>query len=285
MTTFRVAQPMKTFHLVLTAFLVITCRYSFAQRADSLEQEWVQNDINLVKSIEAINKNDAAAMERFFLQFDQKKQPDTLGFGWTLLSLGKGAGYIGVKADFYHYQGKIISYRLYSHATEHKQLKERYRKMLANLLPVDSAGFYYYKYREEELLKPLPQYAKAPGKHIPTWHLPLMSPTAGIVYAVSGGLPPTEFYNRRLFKEKKHELTSDDVTALMYAINPATRLMAFEYYLRHKNQFTNPGRIEAWMKTVYQNKPIIETVSGCFILYERAEKLVNFFSKIDMEKK
>lgn len=168
--------------LVIT-FLAI-CQYSFGQRADTIHTEWVNNDINIVKALASINKNDPAAMEAFFLQFDDSKQRDTLGFGWSVLTHGKGAGYIGVYADFYHYKDKIISYRLYSRAPSRKELKEQYRTMFANLLPIDSNGFYYYEFNEGAILKPLLNYGSAPGKHIPTNHLALMSPATGTMYGI-----------------------------------------------------------------------------------------------------
>ncbi|UEG53430.1 hypothetical protein LLH06_00365 [Mucilaginibacter daejeonensis] len=255
---------------------------SFAQRVDTIHQEWVQDDIGLLKTLEAIDKNDPAAMEKFFLQFDRAKERDTLGFGWTVFSQGKGAGYISVHADFYHYKGKIVSYQLHSRAPSRKELMEQYKTMFAKLLPIDSNGFYYYMFNEAAILKPLATY-NGSNKQISTDLLALMSPTSGTTYGIGGGMPPSMLPNRKAFNALKDKLSNDDVITLMYAINPATRLMAFEFYRRNRNRFSNQGEIEAWMIKVYKEKPTIETLSGCFVFHERVEKLVNQFYMLNMK--
>ncbi len=274
---------MKTTCLIFLVCLLSIGKRALAQSADTLKKEWIRNDINLVKTLDSVGKNNPAALEDFFLQPNNTMKPDTLGFGWTMFSRSRGAGYIRFNANFYHYRGKIVSYQLYSQATTKKELKQQYRQMLASLLPIDSGGIYYYKYHVDELLKPVANYNNAPGEHISTRHLTLMSPTDGIMYGYGGGPTPTMLYNRRIFNNAKDRLNNSEIIALMYAINPATRLMAFEYYLKYRKRFTNHKAIEAWMQEVYKNKPFIETISGCFIIQERAEKLVNWYRTVKTE--
>jgi hypothetical protein len=271
------------FYLLVVVCFVTSCEYSFGQVTDTIHQEWVQNDINLVKTLEAIDKNNPTAMEAFFLQFDIGQQRDTLGFGWTVFTQGKGAGYISVNADFFLYKGKIVSYQLHSRPPSRKELKEQYKQLFANLLPIDSAGLYFYKFKEGQILKPLHNYNVATGQTIPLNLLTLMSPTLGTMYGIGGGMPPTMLYNRKAFNAIKDKLSNDEVVTLMYAINPATRLMAFEFYRRNSNRFRNQGDIEAWMLKVYKEKPLIETISGCFVFHERAEKLVDQFYTLNVK--
>jgi hypothetical protein len=269
--------------LLTVVWVVAICKCSLGQVVDTIHQEWVQNDINLIKTLEAIDKNDPTAMEAFFLQFDRAKQRDTLGFGWTVFTQGKGAGYIGVYADFFHYKGKIVSYQLHSRPPSRKELKEQYKQLFANLLPIDSAGLYFYKFKEGEILKPLHNYKVAVAQPIPLNLLTLMSPTSGTMYGIGGGMPPSMLYNRKAFNAIKDKLSNDEVVTLMYAINPATRLMAFEFYRRNRNRFRSKGDIEAWMIKVYKEKPSIETISGCFVFNEQAEKLVDQFYTLNMK--
>jgi len=59
----------------------------------------------------------------------------------------------------------------------------------------------------------------------------------------------------------------------MYAINPASRLTAIEYYLKHKELFSSQEEINKWIGMNFKEIPKINTMRGCFLVTEDPETL------------
>jgi hypothetical protein len=272
------------FLYTVTFLMIAICKLSIGQNVDTIHTEWVRNDIELIHTLEKLDKNNPAAFESFFAQFDYQPAKDTLGFGWIEFAPGKGAGYISVKADFFYYQGTIVSYTLFATLPRREELKDQYRQLYAKLLPLDSIGRFYYNYKPESLLQPLQEYNETKYlKHIPYALLIYMSPTTSTMYGYAGGISNQLLPNRKMFNTLKDSLTTEQVTTLMYAINPASRLTAIEYYMRNKNRFTNQNEIEKWIQKVYHDRPSVQTISGCIVSYENPAPLVDFYSKLQFK--
>jgi hypothetical protein len=248
------------------------------QQQDTLHKEWVQLDIDLFKTLTKIDKTKPKDVEQFFNQSKRNPNKDTLGFDWVMYHTGKGGGYVSVSVDIYYYKGHIMSYKLTSRLPTRPDLISDYKKLYSTLLPEYIDGTYYYEYKPDNVLKPLKNYN---GKNNVTVQMAnYMSPTSDLIYGVAGGLPVTELYNRKFFNGLKNNLTNDQIVTLMYAINPASRLTAIEYYYKHKKEFSNQDKIDLWIEQVYKNKPIIQSISGCIIYNEDSRKLVEFYSKL-----
>jgi len=249
---------------------------------DSLHTDWVNNDINLIKEVAALDKNTPQSVVDFFgPNTDNHTQRDTLGFGWTYARTGRGAGYISINLEYYIYNGKIVSYALSSQLPRRADLANKYDPLLRKIMPVDSELNLYYKFREDRILTPLSNIAHSIYKKqsIPLQMLQYMSPLSGTLYGYYGGISMNMVANRAMFKEIIKKLSPDQVVTLMYSINPASRLTAIEYYYRHPELFKNHESIDKWIKVVYAAKPTIESINGCFISDQKVEDVVNGFVK------
>lgn len=58
----------------------------------------------------------------------------------------------------------------------------------------------------------------------------------------------------------------------MYSRNPATRLIAVEYYIR-KNRFLEP-HVEKWINIVLDNTGLVKTLHGCKGMRELPEEIL-----------
>lgn len=249
---------------------------------DTLHTDWVNNDIKLINQIVALDKSNPQAVVDFFgPPVDSRPRQDTLGFGWTYIYTGKAAGYISVTLEYYTHNGKVVSYALSSQLPSRKTLANKYDSLLRKALPVDSAARLYYKFREDCIFAPLSNLAGAGYKKraIPLQMLQYMSPLSGTLYGHYGGLPISLTSNRAMFNEIIKRLSPDQIVTLMYSINPTSRLTAIEYYYRHPELFKNHKTIGEWIKTVYAEKPKIETIQGCIISDLNAESVVKGFAK------
>jgi hypothetical protein len=65
---------------------------------------------------------------------------------------------------------------------------------------------------------------------------------------------------------------------LMYAINPATRFTAFEFYLGHKERFGERPDIDAWMEQNIAAFHTLPTRVGCSVYEEDTRYLLWQFS-------
>jgi hypothetical protein len=263
----------------IVIFSIFGCTLAAGQQQqDTLHKEWVQLDLELFKSISKIDKNKPQEVEQFFEQLDPSLKKDTLGFDWQLWSTGKAGGYVSIQADFYYYKGQIASYKLYSRLPYRRDLINQYRELYPVLLPEHLDRTYFYSYEPKRLLKPLIQYRG--HRDITPQMANYMLPTPQLTYGIAGGLPVTPLYNRQLFNALKNNLSNNQIVALMYAINPVSRLTAIEYYYKHKKEFSNRDKIDLWIEQVYKAKPVVETINGCFVYNEDARKLVELYSKI-----
>jgi hypothetical protein len=106
-----------------------------------------------------------------------------------------------------------------------------------------------------------------------------MSPTSGLEFGYRGGFGNVLLSNRKAFIGIQKKLTPDEVTTIMYAINPASRLTAIEYYLTHKDLFENTRAIDDWIRKVYAEKPTIQTMDGCIQYETNSKELVEEYVK------
>ena len=107
-----------------------------------------------------------------------------------------------------------------------------------------------------------------------------MAPTSGDTYGFAGGLPVTTVYNRRLFNQLKDSLNTDQVIAMMYSINPVSRLTAIEYYFRNPKEYKSDKQVNKWIEKVFKEVPAIRTISGCIVSHENSRSLVEEFVKV-----
>ncbi|MGI4737052.1 MAG: hypothetical protein ACRYG7_17920 [Janthinobacterium lividum] len=243
---------------------------------------WVKLDKKVIEEVSAVVKANPATAEQYFLKpsgtAHHLRRVYNLGFGWKAKETAAYGGYISILATFYYHNDSLLSYTVHPELPDEVELRSTYAKWYATsfrVAPTEVLPFYYNKYL---LSKPLPTYkgpytARIATEAVATY----MSPESGLVYGHYGGEALTMLQNRRCFTTLQDSLSPEQVLLLMYAINPASRLTAFEYYLNHKQRFANHLPIEQWMETVFRELPEIESIEGCIGgLYNAREQVASF---------
>ena len=108
-----------------------------------------------------------------------------------------------------------------------------------------------------------------------------MSPLTGLYYGYGGGLPPTTLPNRKEFNEIKDSLTNEEIIALLYSINPVSRLTAIEYCIKKNNPIINERKIKKWIDKIYTEVPRISTMYGCIGTMDNSKDLVEKYAKMN----
>ncbi|MBP9070077.1 MAG: hypothetical protein KBG47_11255, partial [Bacteroidia bacterium] len=106
-----------------------------------------------------------------------------------------------------------------------------------------------------------------------------MSPESGLLYGYKGN-SGYYFQNRQAFINIKKHLNTESVILLMYSINPASRLTAIEYYLNHKQDFSETNKIDNWVETIFKKFPQTNTLRGCIMGPVDTRQLVDNMRKI-----
>lgn len=252
-----------------------------ALRAQIVE-EWKDTDMKLFQVFAKLNKDDPSAVEAFFATEKSYLRPDSLGFGWVKKQMAIPGGYISIYADLYYCKGRLLSYSLYCYLPDERKLIRIYKPVMGPLFPKIEDERYSFEYNSRKICMPLKDFSftKLSLDSSPQV-LQYMSPHSGIVYGTRGGIAGDSLENRRAFCRLMHRLTPNQIIQIMYSVNPASRLTAIEYYLKHKAKFTNQPGIDAWIEKVYLGLPKIGTMSGCTGYYEKSRELVEKYVKGD----
>lgn len=247
-------------YLLIILFLTSLCQISSGQ----VNTVSLPTDTILVKQAAAI-KDKPIQLENFFKSYKRFTFPktDTLGFGWiskTYFVFGKN---IFFTCDFFYQDNTLKSYCLKVTA-----YKLAYRKLRSRYFTPDMAKTYIYLYNERILLEPLKGYRG--NKHILSKTIrKYMSPNSGLIYSCR-----TLEQNRITFEQIKDSLSPDQIVAIMYAINPVSRLTAFEYYLNNKEKFTRYQHLDKWIKSVFKELPTIPLHAGDLVVSKNATQAV-----------
>jgi len=249
-----------------------------------LVQEWKQKDIDLLNQAIRLDKKNPAEIEKFFHSRVEEKEKEILGFGWSQLFQSIGAGYMSIQATFFYFRDTIKTYFLETHLSDEVKSLNEYTQLLAKFLPLDSAKNYSYRYQVENILRPIDEFKKTQiSISLSATILKYMSPMTGTWYGFRGGIGGELLHNRKEFFAISRKLTNQQVIALMYSINPASRLTAIEYYLRNMKKFKASNSISKWIEQVYLEMPEVETMSGCDLYKDSAKRLVENYAKIKLQ--
>lgn len=240
---------------------VITLIY--INSAAQINQSWRQNDINLINQVAILDKQNPSQIQKFFSEKGYKEH-DVLGFGWEQTSFSIGAGYISIRAKVFCSHDTIKSYYLEAYLPDEVELAKEYKTLYSKIFPTHLDDKYYFNYHTEIISQPLQQFyfLNLPLKVTPKI-ADYMSPFSGIEYGYRGGFSGGLLFNRELFMGIQKEITNNQIIAVMFSVNPASRLTAIEFYLSHKNRFKISNEIDSWIETVYKELPSIQTLDGC----------------------
>ena len=205
------------------------------------------------------------------------KEKENLGFGYSRVEGQKGQGYISIWYVMVFKNNDLIAYELTPDLPDERLLKDRYLKLYKGIYGMNGDRVYNRYYNLEAAELPLKNNisSKTPNETLRY----LMTPFSGIRYGYSGGLGGFLFLNRELYESQKDLITPEICEVLLYSKNPATRLLAAEYYTQNKSDFSNTKQIDEWLDKVYQEIPIIGTMEGCIVTSGKSEELVAQYSK------
>ncbi len=137
----------------------------------------------------------------------------------------------------------------------------------AQLLPVDSLGSGPDSLPSAQIQKTLAYY---------------MTPYSGTLYGIRGGEAGQMLENRDQFLDIEKLLSADRRIAayLLRSINPATRLSAAEFILKHKPAFAvDWDWISGWMDSAFKHPRLAATMRAKAETREDGRKLADEFSK------
>jgi hypothetical protein len=260
-------------------FFILVVDRSLAQ----VNKDWVNDDISLINNVKALDKQNLKEVEAFFVDKKYRNPRTNLGFGWSTFTLpvAKPGGYTSVYADLYYFHDCLTSYILTCHIPHDSLLWRQYMEMYWEVFTPDSNAVFFYKYNEDALTQTVGEIVPSiKSSAISRDLVEYMLPSAGIVYGNRGGISNSLLQNRRHFNMLKLKLNYEQIVILMHSVNPASRFTAIEYYQRHKKRFSPDAKIEAWIKKVYDEVPIIATMSGCSMGERSSRELVSNFSRL-----
>jgi hypothetical protein len=268
--------------------LYIATLFLFVQTASAFNPFWVHTDKRLIKRVVQLDKNNPQAVEHYFSgQKTQKNEieKEKLGFGWTMRTFWKSGGYISISATFFYYHDTIVSYSINPQMPEEGGLIKRYKTWYQGSFSFESYEISPFYYKPDKILKPLNEYKgtltpQAVNRKIVEY----MTPYSGRMYGYAGGYSNRPLQNRKAFIGLGDSLTNDQVVFLMYSLNPASRFTAIEYYLRHKDSFSNQQALDEWMELNFNEIPTIQTLSGCIRESYDTRSLVEMYSSMEVEK-
>lgn len=254
-------------------FLIIATFLFASTKTFAYNPFWTHIDKKLISTVIKLDKSNPKEVEQYFKnQRIQKSDTakEVLGFGWKMWTSRIGGGYISISATFYYYNDSLVSYSLTPRLPDEKGLQKRYRKWYGNYFDYSNSEIQAFNFNQAVIFQPLKQYTGA-IKNIPKKIINYMTPNSGTMYGYAGG--GVILQNRKAFLEIKDSLTNDELVLLMYSINPASRLTAIDYYLKHKESFSSQQQIDKWIDIVFAETPKVKTMSGCFFVTETTEAL------------
>lgn len=114
-----------------------------------------------------------------------------------------------------------------------------------------------------------------------------MSPFSGTTYGIRGGRGGQLLENRDRFLSLADTLVPDKTRALwlLRSLNPASRLTAAEFIIRHRHEFPGYDQLLATaLKRAFANPPRVETMRGEAVLREDARKLAFEYSRAEVKR-
>jgi hypothetical protein len=279
-------------NLIIIAIAFLTVQATFAQR----HLDWEESDRKIISVVTSINKQNPKEVEAAFSK-GLEIPKENLGFGWKQSIMALAGGHITIWAYIYYYDDSIVSYKIQPAIPSDNNLKKQYLQWYGPTYSLFDTIIYQqrnrevvriimkpYKYNENGILKPLKQFANYSDVKLSNEILKYMSPESGLSYGWGGGMPPTIFPNRKTFNSIKDSLTIDEVTALLYSINPASRLSAIELCIKKQYPILKNPTIARWIDKLYTEVPQMYTLNGCIGNMQDSRQLVEQYSKISLDK-
>jgi hypothetical protein len=248
---------------------------------ETIHPDWIDADREFVAQVKTALRNDPQRADQVLLPFPVERK--NLGFGYALADRYVGKGYLGFGCQMLYLNDKLVSFRLAPSMAQHKELDAIYSEMLRDA----------FRVRQDGTFEPLCYGIEAATSALPGCDVEVKmstnmqffcSPFSGIQYGTRGGYAGGYLQNRMAFLQVADEIDATTCLRLLYSINPATRLTAYEYYRLHPATMAAVQRqVESRMRKVFEEVPRIETLRGCIVRQEDSRHVLNSIlaAKID----
>jgi hypothetical protein len=235
-----------------------------------MHADWIEADRSLVAQVKAALTNQPQHIDRVLPPGGRKN----LGFGYALASCHRGAGYMGFSCEMLYSNDTLVSFRLAPGIGPQQNLLAIYADMLGDVFRTNHDGTF-----EPVCYKPEASTAALPGCELQIKMSTNMqffcSPFSDIYYGTRGGYLGALLPNRRAYLKVAEEIDGLTCLRLLYSINPATRLTAYEHYRRNaKAMAPIRDQIESRMRNVFEEVPRIQTMRGCIVREEDSRQVL-----------
>ncbi|CAL2076308.1 conserved hypothetical protein [Tenacibaculum sp. 190524A05c] len=243
--------------------------FSFSQKTE-VEKYYVRVDTAFVTELKKAYEISTAELMKTLEVKNEGRE--NLGFGYQLKQSGKGLGSMTINYQILYYKNEIVSYELTTRIpNKSKKLKKLYKEKLSTLFKIN------YDFKVEPIYFGIDN-STEPLTGIEKWNNDnlneIMSPFSSIIFGTYCGESMTLMNNRKLFDQI---IESGNCEYLLYSKNPATRLMAVEFYYCNLNEFSDSQKksIETRIAELNRKPMLTRTCSGCIIGGELTEKIIN----------
>ncbi len=234
-----------------------------------MEKYYVRVDTLLISQLkEAYNKSTDELLKILEVKNDRRED---LGFGYQLKESGKGGGSISINYKILYYKNEIVSYQLSTYIPDKsRKLKKLYKERLSEIFNVnDDYKVEPIYFGIDKANEPLSGIEKKTDENLNK----VMNPFSGIIYGNHCGYGMSELKTRELFNKI---IKTENCEYLLYSKNPATRLMAVEFYYCNLTEFRDVQKksIVARIEELKRKPTLTKTCSGCIISGQLTNKII-----------
>ncbi|WP_232829266.1 hypothetical protein [Aureibaculum luteum] len=254
--------------LILTTIIVIHLN-SFSQRTE-LVKEWVMMDTLFISQVSDAYKISTSELFKT-LEVNNNRIKD-LGFGYILKSGSNGKGYMSFDYKILSYKNEVVAYELSSTIPNRKKkIRKLYKEKLSEIFEID----------DKDKVKPIEfGFENATSSmdelkvQLDTTLNKIMNPFIGIVFGNRCGYGMSVLKNREIFDEIINPINCE---YLLFSKNPATRIMAIEYFYCHLSDFNSvqKSEIETRIEEIKKYSTRISTCGGCIVGQEKTTELIS----------
>ena len=235
-----------------------------------MEKYYVRVDTLFISQLtEAYNTSTEELLKTLEVKNDRR---ENLGFGYQLKESGKGIGSISFDYKILYYKNEIIAYELSTYIKDNKsrRLKKLYKERLSAMFKVnDDYKVQPIYFGLDKANEPLDGIEKQTKNKLND----LINPFAGIIFGNRCGSGMSVLNNRKLFDEI---IKTENCEYLLYSVNPATRLMAAEFYYCNLTEFNENQKtlIDLRIEDLKKHPMLTRTCYGCTVGGELTEKII-----------
>jgi hypothetical protein len=257
---------------IIAILAVFWCNF-MSLGEEAIHEDWIEADRSFVAQVKAVLRNEPQHADRVLLPPPVDRR--NLGFGYSLASHYVGKGYLGFACQMLYSNDTLVSFRLAPGMAPDNRLNAAYEDMIGDVFRSNHDGtFKPFYYNSEAAVAALPG-CDAKVKMNTNMQF-FCSPFSGIRYGTIGGYVGAYLENRRAYLKVADEIDGATCLRLLYSINPATRLTAYEHFLRHPVALKAvQSQVESRMRKVLEEVPRIETMKGCIVCQENSREVLN----------